>query len=152
MGHTNPRVAPHNMQSILIVEDSEDDFDATRRAFARANLLNPIVHASRGEEALEFLNTPGQVLPGLILLDLNMPGLDGRKILKIIKSSSDYKDIPVVVLTTSADERDISACYALGANTYIQKPVDLDSLFSAVKRLKEYWFEIAILPMAANHG
>jgi two-component system response regulator len=85
--------------------------------------------------------------PGLILLDLNMPGLDGRKTLQAIKSNLHWRKIPVVILTTSDDERDIEGCYALGANTYVQKPVDLDGLFSAVQRLKEYWFEIAILPL-----
>jgi two-component system response regulator len=84
--------------------------------------------------------------PGIILLDLNMPGLDGRKTLEIIKRTQQLRSIPVVILTTSNDERDVQACYDLGANTYIQKPVDFDGLISAIKRLKEYWFEIALLP------
>jgi len=132
-------------QPILIVEDSEDDFEATLRAFQRAKLKNPVRWAASGYEALEALAamTPR---PGLILLDLNMPGLDGRKTLEAIKSNSEWRKIPVVILTTSDDERDIEGCYALGANTYVQKPVDLDGLFGAIQRLKEYWFEIAILP------
>lgn len=138
-------VNPHNTQPILIVEDSEDDFEATKRAFAKTNLKNPIVHASSGEEALEYLIST-RTLPGIILLDLNMPGMDGRKTLEIIKKEPKLYKIPVVVLTTSADERDISACYGFGANTYIQKPVDFDGLIAAIKELKEYWFEIALLP------
>jgi two-component system response regulator len=133
-------------QPILIVEDSEDDFEATIRAFKRANLKNPVQWAPSGQEALDMLATM-PTRPGLILLDLNMPGLDGRKTLEMIKSNPQWRKIPVVILTTSDDERDIEGCYALGANTYVQKPVDLDGLFAAIQRLKEYWFEIAILPL-----
>lgn len=134
-----------HLQPILVVEDSVDDFEATKRAFNKTNLSNPVVNAASGEEALAYLeNAP--CLPGIILLDLNMPGMDGRKTLEIIKKTEKLHKIPVVILTTSADERDISACYEYGANTYIQKPVDFDGLITAIKELKEYWFEIAILP------
>src|SRR5882724_6504435 len=125
-------------QPILIVEDSADDFEAAKRAFGKANLRNPIKHAASGEEALAYLRSDGSAKPGIILLDLNMPGLDGRKTLEIIKRSPELKKIPVVVLTTSDDERDVSGCYEMGANTYIQKPVDFDGLISAIKQLKEY--------------
>jgi two-component system response regulator len=137
-------------QPILIVEDSDDDFEATKRAFDKANLRNRIEHAISGERALEYLRSDASAKPGLILLDLNMPGLDGRKTLEIIKRTQNLKKIPVVILTTSSDERDIEACYELGANTYIQKPVDFDGLIAAIKRLKEYWFEIALLPKEGN--
>lgn len=134
-------------QPILIVEDSEDDFDATKRAFDKANLRNPIHHAISGEEALNYLKKKDEhCCPGLILLDLNMPGIDGRQTLRLIKQDPEMKKIPVVVLTTSDDERDVQSCYDLGANTYIQKPVDFDGLIGAIKQLKEYWFEIALLP------
>ncbi len=133
-------------QPILIVDDSVDDFEATKRAFGKASLSNAIRHATSGESALAYLRSEEAVLPGIILLDLNMPGLDGRKTLEIIKRTPNLRKIPVVVLTTSDDERDIKACYELGANTYVQKPVDFDGLIAAVKRLKEYWFEIALLP------
>jgi two-component system response regulator len=135
----------HESQPILIVDDSPDDVEATKRAFSRANLRNKIHHAESGEVALKFLNDDAQK-PGIILLDLNMPGLDGRKTLEIIKNTQNLKSIPVVILTTSSDERDVQACYELGANTYIQKPVDFDGLIAAIRRLKEYWFEIALLP------
>jgi two-component system response regulator len=133
-------------QPILIVEDSPDDFEATKRAFSKANLRNRIQHAESGEQALAYLHDDTSTKPGIILLDLNMPGLDGRKTLEIIKQSQQLKAIPVVILTTSNDERDVQACYDLGANTYIQKPVDFDGLIAAIRRLKEYWFEIAVLP------
>lgn len=138
-------------QPILIVEDSEDDFEATRRAFTKANLRNPVEHAFSGEEALDYLQETRE-RPGIILLDLNMPGLDGRKTLEIIKKHKDLKKIPVVILTTSNDERDVKACYELGANTYIQKPVDFDGLITAIRQLKEYWFEIALLPKNDGNG
>jgi len=141
----------HESQPILIVEDSEDDFDATKRAFSRANLRNPIEHVTSGEEALKYLCNDLKSKPGIILLDLNMPGLDGRKTLEIIKQQKGLKTIPVVILTTSDDERDVKACYELGANTYIQKPVDFDGLIAAIKQLKEYWFEIALLPKEPEH-
>jgi two-component system response regulator len=148
-------IAPQSLretQPILIVDDSLDDFEATKRAFVKANLANAIRHEHSGESALAYLRSDEAIMPGLILLDLNMPGLDGRKTLEIIKRSAALKKIPVVILTTSDDERDIQACYELGANTYVQKPVDFDGLISAVKRLKEYWFEIALLPKEPSHG
>jgi len=149
---SNEQRAPPSGQPILIVEDSEDDFEATQRAFAKANFRNPIKHAVCGEDAVAYLHSPDATKPGLILLDLNMPGLDGRKTLQLIKAADATKNIPVIVLTTSNDERDVHDCYAFGANTYIQKPVDLDALFAAILRLKEYWFEIAVLPKATSHG
>ena len=96
-----------NRNRFLIVEDSADDFEATKRAFARANLHNPIQRAETAEEALAYLRSPNEPKPGLILLDLNLPGLDGRKTLDIIKQTEALRRIPVVVLTTSDDERDI---------------------------------------------
>jgi two-component system response regulator len=137
---------PNERQPILMVEDSEDDFDAAKRAFKKVNLLNPIKHVNSSQEALEYLKSDKNRKPGLILMDLNMPGIDGRKTLDIIKQDKTLSQIPVVILTTSNDERDIQVCYELGANTYIQKPVDFDSLVYAAQQLKEYWFETAILP------
>lgn len=141
---------PDEAQSILIVEDSDDDFDATKRAFAKTNLRNPINRVASGDAALKYLDA-ADPCPGLILLDLNMPGMDGRQTLKLIKQNQQWKKIPVVVLTTSDDERDIKSCYELGANTFIQKPVDFDGLIGAIRRLKEYWFEIALLPKNGCH-
>jgi two-component system response regulator len=80
-----------------------------------------------------------------------MPGMDGRKTLDTIKKDSTLKQIPVIVLTTSADERDVLACYQMGANTYVQKPVSFEALIEAIRRLKEYWFEIALLPKDVDH-
>ena len=140
-------------QSILLVEDNQDDYEATCRAFEKANLRNPIVWCKSGRDALDCLKQEGAYKdesngsrPGLVLLDLNMPGMDGRKTLDVIKRDDKLKQIPVIILTTSADERDIQVCYQTGANTYVQKPVSFDGLIEAIKRLKAYWFEIALLP------
>lgn len=146
MNQITPQKLLPKSQPILIVEDSPDDFEATKRAFSKANLRNQIRHCESGESALAYLRADENEKPGIILLDLNMPGLDGRKTLEIIKKTDVLKKIPIVILTTSNDERDVQACYALGANTYIQKPVDFDGLIAAIRRLKEYWFEIAVLP------
>ena len=135
---------------ILLVDDSEDDVDATKRAFRRANLCNPIHHEYNGQAALEYLHSRRDQQPCMILLDLNMPGIDGRRVLEHIKHDPELRQIPVIILTTSSDERDVKSCYELGANTYIQKPVDFDGLIDAIKRLKEYWFEIAILPKSGD--
>lgn len=137
---------------IMVVEDSPEDFEAMQRAFKKANMKNKVIHFDMGDDCLDYLFARGayqgqnRELPGLIMLDLNLPGLDGREVLKIIKVTPELKMIPVVVLTTSDDERDIAACYRDGANSYIQKPVNFPSFIEAIAKLKEYWFEIAILP------
>lgn len=140
-------------RTILIVEDSPEDYQITLRAFRESNLGNPVVHCEDGEEALDYLyskigdkDTADDHLPGLILLDLNLPGTDGREVLQEIKSNERLKLIPIIVLTTSNDDRDIKKCYQYGANSYVQKPVELDKFLKAIQHLKEYWFEIVVLP------
>jgi CheY-like chemotaxis protein len=140
-------------QPILLVEDSPEDFEATLRAFQKSGLKNTVLRCEDGDEALDYLHRRGKYAdpersprPGVILLDLNLPGTDGRQVLNEIKNSERLRDIPVVVLTTSADERDITACYRAGANSYIQKPVDIDGFMKAIERLNGYWFEVVILP------
>ncbi len=140
-------------QPILLVEDNQDDFEATSRAFRKANLRNPIVWCRSGRDTLDFLKQEGAYKdaldwsrPGLVLLDLNMPGMDGRRTLELIKQDDKLKQIPVIILTTSADERDVDACYQAGANTYVQKPVSFNGLIEAIQRLKAYWLDIALLP------
>jgi two-component system response regulator len=137
-------------QPILLVEDSPEDFVTTERAFRRSGLKNPIFRCADGDEALDFLFRRGRHAdapqPGVILLDLNLPGTDGREVLSEIKADPELKQIPVIVLTTSSDERDVAACYKAGANSYIQKPVDLDGFMQAIERLNDYWFEVVILP------
>lgn len=143
-------------QPILIIEDSPEDYETTLRAFRRAGLRNPMVHCATGDDALDFLHRRGRYhsptpvpRPGIILLDLNLPGTDGRDVLLEIKREQDLACIPIVVLTTSDDARDVQACYDAGANSYVQKPVDLDSFMAAIQRLHDYWFDVVILPREA---
>jgi CheY-like chemotaxis protein len=140
-------------QPILLVEDSPEDYETTERAFRRSGLKNPIFRCADGEEALDFLYRRGKYAdpqtsprPGVVLLDLNLPGTDGREVLNEIKNDPDLKQIPVIVLTTSKDDRDIEVCYRCGANSYVQKPVDLEGFMHAIERLNDYWFEVVILP------
>jgi len=140
-------------QPILLVEDSPEDYEATERAFRRSGLKNPIHRCADGDEALDYLYRRGAYAdparaprPGIILLDLNLPGTDGREVLETVKGDGVLKQIPVIVLTTSADARDVEACYLAGANSYIQKPVDLPGFMKAIERLHDYWFEVVILP------
>ncbi len=138
---------------ILLVEDDEDDIEITARAIKRAKIINPFYVVRDGEEAWEFLKHTGSYTdpdkaprPGLILLDLNMPGLDGREILERIKKDPELHNIPVVVLTTSSEEADVLGCYQKGANTYIIKPVEFDGFIHAVLTIGEYWLSIAKIP------
>lgn len=140
-------------QPILIVEDSPEDFEATVRGLKKAGLANPVYHCEDGDEALDFLNREGAYAdhasaprPGIILLDLNLPGTDGREVLAAVKANPHLKTIPVIVLTTSTDEIDIERCYQAGANSYVHKPVGLEGFMTALQRLKDYWFEIVVFP------
>ncbi|HEX3531343.1 MAG TPA: response regulator [Thermoanaerobaculia bacterium] len=143
-------------QPILLVEDSPEDYEATVRAFKRSGLKNPIYRCEDGENALDFLHRRGPYAdpersprPGVILLDLNLPGTDGREVLTEIKRDEQLKQIPVIVLTTSNDARDVESCYQAGANSYIQKPVDTEGFVRAIERLNGYWFEVVVLPHGA---
>jgi CheY-like chemotaxis protein len=143
-------------QPILLVEDSPEDYEATVRAFKRSGLKNPIFRCEDGDNALDFLYRRGRYenpeespRPGVILLDLNLPGTDGREVLTEIKQDEQLKQIPVIVLTTSNDSRDVDSCYLAGANSYIQKPVDMEGFIRAIERLKGYWFEVVVLPQGA---
>ncbi len=142
-----------NRQPLLLVEDSPEDYETTLRALRRTGLGNPIFHCGDGEGALDYLLRRREYAdpataprPGLILLDLNLPGTDGREVLAEIKRHDALKSIPVVILTTSSAEDDVETCYLDGASSYIQKPVDLPRFFEAIRRLKDYWLEIVILP------
>lgn len=142
---------------ILMADDDEDDILLTKKALEKGKLLNPLHTVQDGEELLEYLlhrgaytDNKGAPRPGLILLDLNMPKKDGREALREIKSHDELKDIPIVVFTTSKAEEDIYRSYKLGVNSFITKPVTLDSLIDVMQTLGKYWFEIVTLPTDAK--
>jgi two-component system response regulator len=137
------------LQSILIVDDNEDDYEAVARAFKKVGLSNPVSLCTSGQGAMDFLKPVGASKadkPVLIMLDLNMPGMDGFQVLQRIRQDAVMRQIPVVIWTTSSNEKDVDACYQLGANAYMQKPAIFDDLVESVRRLRQYWFETALLP------
>jgi len=133
---------------ILLVEDNPVDIDLTIRAFARHKLANPVLVARDGEEALAWIPRwdDGETKPAVILLDLNMPRIDGLTVLKTLKTHPEHRDIPIVVLTTSKEDRDISKAYELGANSYIVKPVDFDNFMDVAQQIELYWCVYNELP------
>ncbi len=126
---------------ILLVEDNPVDLELTLRAFSSRKLTNPILVARDGEEALDFIPRwdNGELIPVVILLDLNLPKVNGLEVLQIIKQHPKYKTIPVVILTTSAESSDVKTAYKLGANSYIVKPVDFDKFIDMAQHIELYW-------------
>ncbi len=138
---------------ILLAEDDPDDRLLTRRAIQKSRIANTISTVEDGEELMDYLRREGAYedpddapRPGLILLDLNMPRMDGREALKKIKSDPELRRIPVIVLTTSEAEQDILQSYDLGVNAFVTKPVTFDGLADAIQALGDFWFEIVKLP------
>jgi CheY-like chemotaxis protein len=138
------------LAKILLVEDNPGDVRLTMEALKEGKILNEISVAEDGVEAIAYLRRVGKYVeaprPDLILLDLNLPKKDGREVLEEIKGDTDLKKIPVVVLTTSAAERDILRAYDLHANCYITKPVDLEQFIRVVQSIEDFWLTIVKLP------
>ena len=131
---------------ILLVEDNPDDVDLTIRALKKNNILNEVVVAQDGVEALDYLFGTGRyagrdasISPEIILLDLKLPKIDGLEVLRRLRADARTQLLPVVILTSSKEEQDIINGYKLGANSYIRKPVDFDQFIEAVKQLGLYW-------------
>jgi CheY-like chemotaxis protein len=142
---------------LLIVEDSNEDFEAFQRYLHPSFSQIPVYRCTNGDRALAFLyrsepytDAKTAPRPGMILLDLNLPGTDGREVLYKIKQDENLKKIPVVVFTTSNNPKDIEACYEQGANSYIIKPMDFKLLKLSIQTLLSYWFEIAMLPFQSQ--
>ncbi|MCU0535880.1 MAG: response regulator [Hydrococcus sp. Prado102] len=140
-------------QPLLVVEDSDEDFEALRRMMRQSAVTTPVYRCLDGDEALDFLNHTGEYCdrttaprPSVILLDLNLPGTDGRDVLKQIKQDSQLQIIPVVVFTTSSNPKDIEVCYQYGVSGYIIKPMDVDKLKKGIQTFINYWFKTVILP------
>lgn len=127
--------------SILLVEDNPMDVDLTLRAFKRKNLNNPIHVARDGEEALAFIGRweTGLPLPAVILLDINLPKISGLDVLRQFKAHEKYRHIPVVMLTSSKDDRDLKAAYDLCVNSYIEKPVNFNKFMEVAEQVESYW-------------
>lgn len=142
-----------NQQPLLIIEDSDEDFAALTRMINQAKISNPVYRCEDGEEALEFLYRQGEYedetlspRPSLIVLDLNLPGTDGREILAELKQNQDLKTIPVVIFSTSSNPRDVDACYRYGISGYLVKPMNTERLNQLVKTFLDYWFKTVELP------
>ncbi len=142
---------------ILLVEDNPDDEALTLRAFRKSNIVNQIIVARDGVEALDYLFSTGMhqdrdedLSPQIILLDLNLPKVNGLEVLQKIRTHEKTRLIPVIILTSSNEERDIVESYGLGANSYIRKPVDFEQFVNAVQQLGLYWLVLNELPPNEN--
>src|SRR5580698_796318 len=133
------------LRSLLLVEDNPNDVELTLSALKEANLANEVIVANDGEQALDYLFRRGRHAerktgqPGVILLDLKMPKVDGHEVLKQIRSDPELRLIPVVILTSSREERDLFQSYDNGANSYVVKPVDFDEFITAISKLGVFW-------------
>ena len=140
-------------KSILLVEDYESDIELTRRAFAKCGIVNPFIVAEDGQEALDYLFGTGKhigrdraILPSLVLLDLKVPKIDGLSVLMRIRAEPLTHRLPVVILSTSIEGRDLAQAYDLGVNSYVRKPVNFDHFANVVEQLRSYWLVLNQAP------
>ncbi len=150
---TESAVESVGLTPILIVDDDVEDVHFIKRAFKKNKVVNPLFSVLSGEEALEFLQRTQHDhadYPGLMLLDLNMPGIGGMETLHRIKQHAEWRKIPVVVFTTSKAQEDIDTSYQLGANSFVSKPFGLEGLVGVVAHICQYWFSVSALPSTSN--
>lgn len=140
-------------QPLLVAEDSDEDFAVFQRFMKQLDVQNPIYRCSDGDEVLDFLYNEGDYQgqsetprPSVILLDLNLPGLDGRELLKKIKQDESFQKIPIVIFTTSSNPKDVDLCYQRGANGYLIKPVGTPELQKTIQSFVRFWLETNIPP------
>ena len=146
---------PNRHKYVLLIEDNPDDADLTIRAFSRHRFTNDMLHVTNGRQALNFLfgrddyssrgNAP---LPSVVLLDLKLPQVHGLEVLRAIRAAERTRNLPVVVLTSSNDRRDIIECYESGANSYVRKSIDYNEFSNAIRQLVNYWLTLNVLPVA----
>lgn len=148
-----------NQRTILLVEDNPDDVDLTRRAFQRAGVTQPLAVVEDGVEALDFLfargahsGRAGQPLPALVLLDLKLPRMDGHEVLRQIRANTLTRFLPVVVLTSSDEQRDLVESYSEGCNSYVRKPVSYTEFVEAARQLGLYWLVLNRVPRPGVYG
>lgn len=138
--------------TILLVEDNEDDAELMRRAFKRANFTNPVVVAADGAKALDMLFGEGGfassngVLPAMMILDLNLPKVSGLDVLRRVRGEPRTRHLPVVVMTTSVEDDDVSNSYARGANAYVRKPMEFEQFVESATRLGLFWLHTNVMP------
>lgn len=136
------------LRPILIVEDRLTDLDLTKRAFARRRVLNPVEEARDGEAAMAYFEhwESGDPVPVCILLDLKLPKISGLEVLRRLKAHPKYSTIPVIILTTSAEDHDVEEAYRLGCNSYIVKPVEFDKFMDVASQVEIYWCALNTAP------
>ena len=144
---------------LLIAEDSDEDFEVLQLLMQQMEVQNPIYRCTNGDKVLDFLyqdgdyhNTEFAPRPSVILLDLNLPGTDGRDVLEQLKQDQNFKEIPIIVFTTSSNPKDVEFCYQKGANGYLIKPVDSDELEKTVQAFVDYWLDANIAPTSNGMG
>ena len=148
-----------SINPLLIAEDSDEDFEVLELLMQQMKVKNPIYRCTNGDKVLDFVYQDGEAgvechpqRPLVILLDLNLPGTDGREVLEQLKQDQSFQNIPIVIFTTSANPKDIEFCYQKGANGYLIKPVDSDELERTVQAFVDYWLQANIPPISGNDG
>lgn len=137
----------NKLATILVADDDDDDRFLVQSALEDCGVINPIVFMKDGRALIDYLRYNNAAIVGLILLDLNMPCMDGREVLRILKSDEQLRKIPVVVLTTSKSVEDIEECYAIGANCYVVKPASYSLFNDTIATLIKFWVELSQLPI-----
>lgn len=153
-------MATKQYNPLLIAEDSDEDFEVLQLLMQQMAVQNPIYRCTNGDKVLDLLyqenscscGQPVPSRPSVILLDLNLPGTDGRDVLTQLKQDQKFKEIPIVVFTTSSNPKDIEFCYRKGANGYLIKPVDSDALEKTVQAFVAYWLEANVFPISSESG
>lgn len=145
----------HDQRPLLVVEDSDEDFTALLWAMHKLGRRPPVTRCLDGDDALDRLYGRGAyreaLWPSLVLLDLNLPGTDGREVLAELKAAPALRRLPVVILSTSANPRDVAACAQAGANSYLLKPVNFEQFTAQLRLLLDFWLDVVTLPRPAPH-
>lgn len=157
MSVSQPMLSP-NRFPLLVVEDSDEDFSTFIRIMRECEFQHPVYRACDGEDALDYLYHRGVYhdpqaapRPAIIVMDLNLPGTDGREVIEQVKQDQTLKSIPIVVLTTSDNPRDVGSCYHFGINSYMVKPMGMSAFRRTIQDFLHYWFNAIVLPVNDSH-